>query len=165
MGNLKGKSKDMVEAAPAQQETRDQIRARIKAEYHGKFDTMDQYEIKIDEDGGNVQVRQHFDEATNVGQNFGEVKLVSDLVPDDFRAYFERWDTAGKESNADVESIHNCGSDQGVDTIKIVGKAPWPLSNRVMFSTRYMEFDVDGGHQMLFCGDGNQSYYDANMTE
>lgn len=50
------------------------------------------------------------------------------------------------------------GSDEGVDTMKIVAKAPWPISNRIMFSTRYLELDVDGGHMMLFCADGNERY-------
>ena len=40
--------------------------------------------------------------------------------------------------------------------MKVVAKAPWPISNRVMFSTRYLEMNnEDGSHMMLFCSDGN----------
>lgn len=44
--------------------------------------------------------------------------------------------------------------------MKVVAIAPWPISNRVMFSTRYLELDVDGGHMMLFCSDGNNAMAD-----
>ena len=90
--------------------------------------------------------------------NFGEQKLISGLVPDDFRTFFERWGEVGASANDTVESITHCGSDEGVDIFKVVAIAPWPISNRVMFSTRYLELDVDGGHIMLFCSDGNERY-------
>ena len=42
--------------------------------------------------------------------------------------------------------------------MKVVAKAPWPISNRVMFSTRYLEMNnEDGSHMMLFCSDGNDA--------
>ena len=146
----------MVQAAGA--ETREQIRNRIKQEYVDTFATMDQYELKIEEEGGNIQVRQHWDEEKNVMKAFGEQKCIPGVTPDDFRAFFENWDTVGASANETIESIVKCGTDEGVDTLKIVAKAPWPISNRIMFSTRYNEFDVDGGHMMLFCGAGNDRY-------
>ena len=125
----------------------------------GKFATMEQYELKIDEEGGLMQVRQQWDEATNVMLNFGVHKRIEGLVPDDFRPFFERWcDGVGCESNDTLGSVDIVGNDEGVDTVKAVAKAPWPISDRIMFSTRYIEFDVDGGHMMLFSGDGNQRY-------
>ena len=128
---------------------------------------MEQHEIKITEEGGNIEVRQSWDEVTNVMMAFGEQKLIPDLVPDDFLRFFENWDTVGAEANDTVESIEKVGTDEGVDTLKIVAKAPWPISNRVMFSTRYLELNQDGGHMMLFCGNGNQRYIDdqAIFTE
>ena len=48
--------------------------------------------------------------------------------------------------------------------MKVVGKTPWPLSNRVMFSTRFIELDVDGGHMCLFSADGNGRYVEECMT-
>ena len=91
-------------------------------------------------------------------QAFGECKNCVGLVPDDFKGFFENWDTVGASANATIESITKVGTDSGVDTLKIVAKAPWPLSNRIMFSTRYMELDLDGGHMMLFCSDTNERY-------
>eukprot|EP00354_Favella_ehrenbergii_P001977 CAMPEP_0170468572 /NCGR_PEP_ID=MMETSP0123-20130129/11700_1 /TAXON_ID=182087 /ORGANISM="Favella ehrenbergii, Strain Fehren 1" /LENGTH=165 /DNA_ID=CAMNT_0010735171 /DNA_START=110 /DNA_END=607 /DNA_ORIENTATION=- len=121
---------------------------------------MDQHEVKIDEENGNIQVRQSWDEAANVMMAFGEQKLIPGLVPDDFRTFFETWDRVGAEANATIESLVKIGTDEGVDTIKVIAKTPWPLSNRVMFSTRYLELEVDGGHMMLFSADGNQRYID-----
>ena len=86
---------------------------------------------------------------------FGQQKMIEGIVPDDFKPFFENWDTHGASANDTVESITKVQTDNGVDTMKVVAKAPWPISNRVMFSTRYLEFDVDGGHMMLFCSDGN----------
>merc|ERR1719362_2798124 len=43
--------------------------------------------------------------------------------------------------------------------MKFIAKLPWPLSNRVMFSSHYLELDQeDGSHMMLFSGDGNGGY-------
>ena len=121
------------------------------------FDTMDQHEVKITEDDGNVEVRQTWDETTNVMMGFGQAKVIPDLVPDDFRVFFEQWDVHGAGANDTVESITKVSTDNGVDTLKIVAIAPWPISNRVMFSTRYLEMDMDGGHMILFCSDGNDA--------
>ena len=147
----------MVEAVT---ETRAQIRARIKERFVQTFDTMAQHEIKITEEGGNIEVRQSWDDATNVMMAFGEQKVIADLHPDDFKTFFVNWDTVGKDANATLESVVKVGSDDGVDVIKVVAKTPWPLSNRVMFSGRYLELDCDGGHMMLFTTDGNQRYMD-----
>ena len=58
---------------------------------------------------------------------FGEAKVVADLVPDDFKPYFEQWGSgAGAASNDTIDSIVGVGSDEGVDTFKIVAKTPWP---------------------------------------
>ena len=119
---------------------------------------MTAYELKIEEEQGNIQVRQQWDQERNIMLNFGEQKLIPGLVPDDFRVFFERWCEVGASANDSLESITLCGSDEGVDTLKVIALAPWPLSNRVMFSTRYLELDVDGGHMMLFCSDGNERY-------
>ena len=89
---------------------------------------------------------------------FGEHKLIPDLVPDDFRFFFEHYDTVGAEANATLESVEKVGSDNGVDTIKAVARAPWPIYYRIMFSTRYLELDLDGGHMILFSGAGNDQY-------
>ena len=51
----------MVEANP-QQETREQIRTRCKTRFVQTFDTMDQHELKIEEENGNIEVRQTWDE-------------------------------------------------------------------------------------------------------
>lgn len=86
--------------------------------------------------------------------------MIQGVVPDDFKPFFENWDTHGAAANDTVESITKVATDGGVDTMKVVAKAPWPISNRVMFSTRYLEFDVDGGHMMLFCSAGNEAMAD-----
>ena len=154
----------MVEAAPASgaasTESRAEIRARIKSKFVEMFGTMDQHELKINEDNNNVQVRQSWDESVNTMLAFGEMKVIEGLTPDDFRTYFEQWDTLAVDSNKTIQSCEKIGTDDGVDTLKIIAKTPWPLSNRIMFSTRYLEFDVDGGHMMLFSGDANQRYID-----
>ena len=86
---------------------------------------------------------------------FGQQKVIAGIVPDDFRVFFENWDTVGASANATIESLVKIGSDDGVDIMKIVASTPWPLSNRIMFSTRYLELDIDGGHMMLFSAEGN----------
>ena len=91
---------------------------------------------------------------------FGTQKVIADIVPDDFRVFFEQWESHGAGANDTIESIDKVGTDNGVDTLKIVAKAPWPISNRVMFSTRYLEMDLDGGHMMLFCSAGNDAMVD-----
>ena len=148
----------MVEAASPATESRDQIRARIKERFLTTFETIENHEMKTEEEKGNIQVRQSWDEATNVMMAFGEQKVIEGFTPDDFRPFFENWDTLGCDANATLESVTKVGSDNGVDTMKVVASCPWPLSNRVMFSTRYLELDQDGGHMMLFCTDGNQQY-------
>ena len=148
----------MVEAA--QPESRADTRARLKTKFVQIFETMDQHELKITEDGGNIEVRQSWDAENNVMIVFGEQKLIEGMVPDDFRTFYENWDTVGAEANDTLELVEKVGSDEGVDTMKCIASTPWPLSNRVMFSTRYLEFDVDGAHMMLFSGDGNQRFID-----
>ena len=143
----------MVEAG----ESREAIRARIKTTFVETFATMDTHELKIEEESGNVQVRQSWDEAKNVMVNFAEQKVIDGIVPDDFKPFFDNWDTLGAGANDTIESLSKVGSDDGVDTMKVVAKAPWPISNRIMFSTRYLESE-DGGHMMLFCSAGNERY-------
>ena len=147
----------MVEATVSN-ETREQIRARIKQRFVQTFNTMDQHEIKITEEDGNVEVRQSWDETTNVMMAFGEQKVVQGLMPDDFLRFFETWETVGAEANSSIDSIEKVGTDEGVDTMKVIANAPWPLSNRVMFSTRYLELNQDGGHMALFAAAGNERY-------
>ena len=53
---------------------------------------MDQFPIVLSEEDGNMEVRQTWAEGTNVMQNFGESKVVPDLVPDDFKILFEQFD-------------------------------------------------------------------------
>ena len=56
----------MVQAAGnATQESRAEIKARIKANFVQLVETMEQHELKINEDGGNLEVRQSWD-ATGV---------------------------------------------------------------------------------------------------
>ena len=93
-------------------------------------------------------------------QNFVEQKIIQGLVPDDFRTFFEQFDTLATSANDKIVSITKCGTDSGVDTLKIVAKEAYPIFNRVMFSTRYLEMDVDGGHMMLFSGAGNKHFED-----
>lgn len=149
----------MVEAV-AQGETREQIRERIKGRFMTTFDAMDQHEVKITEEDGNIEVRQTWDENTNVMMGFGQQKMIEGLVPDDFRKFFEEWDTHGASANDTIVSIDKVATDNGVDTMKVVAAAPWPISNRVMFSTRYLEMDIEGGHMILFCSDGNDRLAD-----
>ena len=103
-----------------------------------------------------MEVRQSWDEATNVMMSFGKYARIEGLVPDDFRTFFENWDTLGADANDTIDYITKVQSDNGVDTMKVVAKAPWPISNRIMFSTRYMEFSDEIGHMMLFCSSGNE---------
>ena len=96
----------MVEAAPASgassTESRAEIRARIKSKFVEMFGTMDQHELKINEDNNNVQVRQSWDESVNTMLAFGEMKVIEGLTPDDFRTYFEQWDTLAVDSNKTI---------------------------------------------------------------
>ena len=53
---------------------------------------MDQHEIKIEEENGNIEVRQTWDENTNVMMGFGQQKMIEGVVPDDFITFFQDWD-------------------------------------------------------------------------
>ena len=146
----------MVEAAgSATQESRAEIKARIKANFVQLVETMDQHELKISEDEGNLEVRQTWDE-TGVQLAFGQVKRVEGLTPDDFRMFIEQWDTIGIQSNASIVRGGKVAEDNGVDTIIAEGHAPWPISNRITLVTKYMDLDIDGSHMMLTSSDGNQ---------
>ena len=91
---------------------------------------------------------------------FAKMEFIEGLVPDDFKAYIENFDTAGIESNEQFKSGEKVAEDNGVDTIKVVVHAPWPVWDRIMFFTKYMELDVDGSHLMLTSTAGNQRYLD-----
>ena len=73
-------------------ETRDQIRERCKTRFMTTFETMDQHELKIEEENGNIEVRQTWDEETNVMMGFGQQKMIEGIVPDDFITFFNDWD-------------------------------------------------------------------------
>ena len=73
----------MVQAAGP--ENRAQIRDRLKQSYVSIFDTMSEHELKITEDGGNVEVRQTWDAENNVMKCFGVQKVIPGMVPDDYR--------------------------------------------------------------------------------
>ena len=109
----------------------------------------------ITQEDGNIEIRQAWDAESNVMQVFGEAKVVSDLVPDDFKTLFENYETHAVEANATVKAAYKIGTDEGVDTIKSVVNAPWPVSERVMFCTRYLDLDQDGSHMILSSSDGN----------
>lgn len=121
------------------------------------FSSMGQFDLKIEEEGGNIQVRQEWDQEKNVMKSFGEQKVIPGIFPDDFRAFYDDWERHGAAANGSIDTITKVATDNGVDTLKIVIDTPWPLSNRVMFNTRYLEMDVDGGHIMLFCSAGNDA--------
>ena len=97
--------------------------------------------MKIDEENGNLQVRMSWDESVNTMICIGVQHMIEGLVPDDFRAFMENWDQIGNDANKSIISAQKIGTDDGVDTIKVLAKTPWPLSNRLMFSTRYLELD------------------------
>ena len=123
------------------------------------IETMDQHEIKIEEQDGNLVIRQSWDES-GVQLAFGEIKRIEGVTPDDFRPYMEQWETHGIESNRNLKRGGKVASDNGVDTMVAEIHAPWPVSNRIVFITRYLELDVDGTHMMLTSSDGNQRYLD-----
>ena len=52
-------------------ESRAEIRARVKGKFFEMMSTMDQHELKIEEEGGNIQVRQTFDDNVNCLLAFG----------------------------------------------------------------------------------------------
>ena len=56
------------------------------------FESMDQHELKIEEENGNIEVRQTWDENTNVMMGFGQQKMIEGIVPDDFITFFNDWD-------------------------------------------------------------------------
>ena len=91
---------------------------------------------------------------------FGEIKRIEGVTPDDFRPYMEQWETHGIESNRNIVRGGKVASDNGVDTMFAEIHAPWPVSNRIMFVTFYLELDVDGTHLLLSSSDGNQRYLD-----
>ena len=73
------------------------------------------------------------------------------IVPDDFRQYFERWEEHGPAVNASIKCAEKIDAKNGDDLLKIVIETPWPLWNRVMYCSRYLEMDLeDGGNLMLF---------------
>lgn len=112
--------------------------------------------MKIQKEDGKLEVRQSWDDATNQLMCLGTYTRIDDLVPNDFRGFFENWDTLGVAANDTVESIEKVGSDNGVDTMKVIAKAPWPISKRIMFPTRYLDFNEEEGHMMLFSSTGNE---------
>ena len=150
----------MVQAANATTESREEIKNRIKAKFMQLIETMDQHEIKINEQGGNLVVRQTWDDELGVQLAFGEIKRIEGATPDDFRPYIENWDTIGIESNKNLKRGGKVATDNGVDTILTEVIAPWPVWNRILFITKYVEFDIDGAHLMLTSSDGNQQYLD-----
>ena len=149
----------MVEAQPAAAaETREQIRARIKERFTNVFNTLDSYEVKIEEEDGNLQIRQTWDEENNTMINFGECKNAGDLVPEDFKQFMTEWEIHGLAANKTFVALEKVATDNGVDTMKIQAHAPWPLQNRVFFTTLYLELDQEDGSQLMtFCDDGNDS--------
>ena len=46
---------------------------------------MEEHEVKLNEEDGNVQIRQTWDDATNTMVNFGVCNLIPGLVPDEFK--------------------------------------------------------------------------------
>ena len=56
----------MVQAANATTESREEIKDRIKAKFMQLIETMDQHEIKINEQDGNLVVRQTWDDELGV---------------------------------------------------------------------------------------------------
>ena len=147
----------MVEAQGA--ETRDQIRQRIKAKFYQTLETMEEHPVVIEEEDGNIQVRQTWDDSTNTMVNFAVCKFREGLVPDDFKPYFADWDQHGASVNDTIDTASKVGSDNGVDIMKILIKAPWPIWQRLMFTTSYLELDQeDGSHLLLMCSDSNEQY-------
>ena len=86
------------------------------------------------------------------------MKRIDGLTPDDFRPFIEQWDTVGIQSNETIKRGGKVATDDGVDTIICEAHAPWPIWNRVMLVTKYMDLDVDGSHMMLTSSDGNERY-------
>ena len=91
--------------------------------------------------------------------NYAECKVCEGIVPDDVKPFFLEYEQYGAAANDTLESITVIANEDGVKTMKFIAKLPWPLSNRVMFSSHYLELDQeDGSHMMLFSGDGNGGY-------
>ena len=87
------------------------------------------------------------------------MKMIEGLSVDDFRPFMANWEAHGADANPSIASITKVGTDEGVDILKVHGKAPWPISDRIMFSARYLDLDrEDGSHMMLFCGHGNEKF-------
>ena len=146
----------MVEAANVR-ETKAQIGERTKERFKEIFSTFEQHELKITEDNGNLEVRQSWDTENNVMKVFGKQRRVEGLVPDDFRPFFENYEQHGAAANDSVEMIEKlCTDSEGFDMFKCHVHAPWPISNRIMFSTRFMWFSEEEGHMLLFCSDQNE---------
>ena len=82
--------------------------------------------------------------------------MVNDLVPDDFLEFIENWELYGAEANDTITSIDKIATDNGVDTMRIIVGTPWPLSDRILFDTRYCELNQDGCHMMLLSSSGNE---------
>ena len=74
-------------------------------------------------------------------QSFGEHKHIVGLTPDDFRPFYVNYGDLAAETNESLESCYKIGSDNGYDVFRQFAKAPWPLADRVMFSTYYPEID------------------------
>ena len=83
--------------------------------------------MKLNEEDGNVQIRQTWDEASNTMVNFGVCNLIPGLVPNDFREFYEDFATYGKDANKTIDKLEVVNSENGYETIKILLKTPWPI--------------------------------------
>ena len=146
----------MVEAASVR-ETKAQICARTKKRFKEIFSTFEEHKLKITADDGNLEVRQSWDTENKLMTVFGKQRRIEGLVPDDFRPFFENYEQHGAAANKLIKLIEKlCTNSEGFDTFKCHAHAPWPIWNRIMFITRFMEFSEEEGHIMLFCSDQNE---------
>ena len=128
-----------------EQETREIIRQRLKFRFIETSQEMENYAVTMEKEDGNIQIRNSWDYDSNNQVTFGECKLLRGYKPADFKSYIQNYETLASTTNNSIESSELITTDNGVDTIKLVMKVPWPCWSRVFYVTRYMELDMEDG--------------------
>ena len=119
--------------------------------------------VVIEKEDGNVTVRQTWD--GNKMVSVSEAKVVEGLVPADFKDFWERWDEVAKEANDTLVSVQLCEKTEGLKVIRYEAHCPWPIWNRVLISTFYLNFDLEDGTQCCVFSDiGNEAIKEKYFT-
>ena len=147
-----------------EQEEGEKIASSLERRVERVFESADKCEVAISRQGGNYEVRSHFEGDDRRMICFCNVKETG-LMPDDFLPFMENFSSVWVDAKPNLEEVTVLESADDREGLKLVISMPFPLQDRCMFVYKYFVNRDDDEYMIILSNFDTETLLEKHVTE